>query len=177
MWDLSWDEDQALCGLCGEWLPSKTPGRDDQRCRGCAVTQRRVWNYGLSIAGYNAIFRVQEFRCALCGECEPEALSGTERTWHIDHDHRCCTIKTGSKRCCVRGILCPECNVKRLPAYERLPEQMRDSPLFNGYLLNPPARRPEAEVIVGRDDRYMPGPGAMEWDTIADAFFGRHSEE
>ncbi|WP_367137093.1 MULTISPECIES: endonuclease domain-containing protein [Streptomyces] len=173
MWDFNWDDDQALCRLCDEWFPSRAPERDDQLCPGCKALQRRVWKYGLSIAEYNAIFRVQGFRCALCGEYEPAELFDTERTWHIDHDHTCCKIKTGARRCCVRGILCPPCNMVRLPQYERLPEHMRDSPLFNGYLLNPPARRPEAEVIEGRDDWYMPGPGAMESDMIAEAF-GRH---
>lgn len=41
--------------------------------------------------------------CELCGE-------KSERTYHVDHDHKCCK---GTKTCgkCVRGIICHMCNV------------------------------------------------------------------
>ncbi|MFJ4633429.1 hypothetical protein [Streptomyces sp. NPDC088847] len=47
-----------------------------------------------------------------------------------------------------RGLLCLPCNATRLPAYERLPHVLRDSPRFNTYLNSPPARHPEARPTV-----------------------------
>ncbi|MFD5161791.1 hypothetical protein ACFWMJ_27540 [Streptomyces hawaiiensis] len=51
-----------------------------------------------------------------------------------------------------------------LPAYERLPAPMRDSPLFNAYLTAPPAQQTAAQVIKGRDDMYLPTSHAFLMD-------------
>ncbi|MEE4493503.1 hypothetical protein [Streptomyces sp. BE230] len=51
-----------------------------------------------------------------------------------------------------------------LPAYERLPMHMRDSPLFNTYLAAPPAQQSEAQVIKGRDNMYLPTSHAFLTD-------------
>lgn len=47
-----------------------------------------------------------------CGRQAPdreEILSSAGRTWHVDHDHRCCSTKDTCGKC-IRGILCPNCN-------------------------------------------------------------------
>jgi hypothetical protein len=51
-----------------------------------------------------------------------------------------------------------------LPAYERLPMHMRDSPLFNTYLAAPPAQQSAAQVIQGRDNMYLPTSHAFLMD-------------
>jgi hypothetical protein len=166
------DDEYFMCALCGdEEEPNPHSRRHDKElCVRCNRLQRQVWRYGLSIAKMNAILRVQGRVCALCRE-EPDYESDYLRPdmptfWQIDHDHSCCNT---SYSCggCVRGILCRECNALRLPAYERLPETLKDSARFNDYLNNPPARRPEAE-IRDADKRSNPGP----FSSIMDAFFG-----
>ncbi|WP_171060169.1 endonuclease domain-containing protein [Streptomyces montanus] len=132
-----------------------------------------MWRYGLTIARFNAVLRVQNFAIALCGDNEEEDDFGIPHTkasnWHIDHDHTCCGPGSSCGNC-VRGLLCRQCNMEYLPAYERLPAHMRDSALFNTYLTDPPAQRPEAEVIKGRDNMYLPTSHAFLMDRkFADA--------
>lgn len=127
--------------------------------------------YGLTIARYNAIWRAQDFRCALCGDNEEPCDGGIphvrRRPWQIDHDHHCCGMKGSSNRCCVRGLLCRSCNLNELPAYERRRRLGRGIPnaVIDAYLNDPPAQRPEARVIRGRDDAYLP----TSWAFIHDA--------
>ncbi|MGW2892557.1 endonuclease domain-containing protein [Streptomyces griseoruber] len=129
-----------------------------------------MWRYNLTVAGYNAICRAQQDACGLCEEefdygGHDFIGGGGEAQLHIDHDHGCCD-KEESCGECVRGFLCRPCNMVRLPAYERLPDILRDSPRFNEYLSNPPARRPEAQV-TDRDCRHPRGTLSK----IMDAFF------
>ncbi|GHH22970.1 endonuclease domain-containing protein [Streptomyces lanatus] len=171
---ISFDDDEYfVCVLCGDdEEPTPHARRHDKAlCVRCNRLQRQVWRYGLSIAKMNAILRVQGWACALCKE-EPDYESDYLRIdmptfWHIDHDHSCCNTPYSCGGC-VRGILCRDCNALRLPAYERLPEALQDSARFNGYLNNPPARSPEAE-IRDADKRSNPAP----FGSIMDAFFGR----
>lgn len=161
-WDCNPDE---LCSLCEEWVPRLVAGAEV--CARCRRMQRRMWKYGLSIARYNAIWRAQGFQCALCGDnaeaCDSGIPHEAKSIWQIDHDHACCG-PLRSRGCCVRGILCKPCNLHRLPIYERWPAELRDSPVFNSYLHDPPAQRPSAKVIKGRDDRYLP----TSWSFIMD---------
>lgn len=126
-----------------------------------------MWRYGLTIARYNAILRSQDFACALCGDNEEEDDFGIPHAkmshWHIDHDHACCGPGSSCGKC-VRGLLCRKCNMEYLPAYERLPMHMRDSPLFNTYLAAPPAQQSAAQVIPGRDNMYLPTSHAFLMD-------------
>jgi Autographiviridae endonuclease VII len=55
-------------------------------------------HYGITLDEWNAMFVVQECKCASCGQDTPGRKDGF---WHTDHDH-----KTGK----VRGILCNGCN-------------------------------------------------------------------
>lgn len=72
-------------------------------------TQRRrgwVQRYGMTVADYDAMEARQNGVCAICGG-PPRAGSNL----HIDHDHACCPVRKRSCGKCVRGLLCPTCNV------------------------------------------------------------------
>jgi len=50
-----------------------------------------------------------EFQEGLCAVCR-----GEMSTPYIDHDHDCCPqVAAGRRGCglCVRGLLCPRCNI------------------------------------------------------------------
>jgi hypothetical protein len=165
------DDAYFLCLGCGDDEDPNPHARRHNKdlCVRCNRWQRQAWRYGLSIAKFNAILRVQEQACALCQEqpdYEFDYLKPDAPTfWHIDHDHSCCNTPSSCGDC-VRGILCRECNAIRLPAYERLPEILRDSMRFNEYLNNPPARYPEAEIQEA-DSTFNHSAAA----SIFDAFF------
>ncbi len=76
--------------------------KDGVKCRKCAkdgLRKRKLFNsYGLTLEKYNTLFESQNLRCAICKSDN----SGTEREWHIDHDH--VSGKT-------RSILCHHCNL------------------------------------------------------------------
>lgn len=66
---------------------------------------RRLARYSLTQDEYDTMLDEQGGRCAICHDPEPHGVG----TWHIDHDHECCS---GSFSCgaCVRGLLCMKCN-------------------------------------------------------------------
>jgi hypothetical protein len=98
-------------GNC-EWV--KTPTREDN------LAYFRAWNranpnarrekhfqekYGISVAGYEAMFAAQGGVCAICGQAESRFMKRStqqRRMLCVDHDHG-----TGE----VRGLLCGDCNV------------------------------------------------------------------
>lgn len=170
------EDDYFVCLLCDddETPDPRSRRRDKDLCVRCNRRQRQAEQYCLSLGKFNAILRAQQWACALC-QIEPDydfdvfgyEHPGAPTFWHIDHDHACCD-KPSSCGDCVRGILCRECNAVRLPAYERLPAILRDSPRFNNYLTNPPAQSPEA-VERDTDSEWAPGP----IHSIMDAFFGQ----
>lgn len=169
--DYAYDDTYFCCAWCQDDDDPDPRFRraDKELCVRCNRAVQQAQKYTLTIAQVNGILRFQRDACALCQE-EPDYesgfLDGTSRTfWHIDHDHACCT-RGGSCGRCVRGVLCLTCNTTRLPAYERLPEILRDSLRFNDYLHNPPARHPQAQPI-GKDSQ---GPRGA-FSSILDAFF------
>ncbi|MET9081408.1 endonuclease VII domain-containing protein [Streptomyces sp. NPDC004237] len=64
------------------------------------------YTYGITEDGWQQLFEAQGKRCPVCLRDEPPGDS----TWHVHHDHRCCS---GSRSCgkCVVAILCGPCNV------------------------------------------------------------------
>ena len=71
---------------------------------------RRLVNYGIDRARYEAILTEQGERCANPG-CRSESPGNKyDDVWSIDHDHSCCP---GERTCgmCIRGILCSKCNL------------------------------------------------------------------
>ena len=55
-------------------------------------------HYNLTECEYDAILRIQDYKCACCKTSEP----GGRGRWHVDHCH-----DSGL----VRGLLCHHCNV------------------------------------------------------------------
>lgn len=70
------------------------------------ANQRRG-RWGLTDEDLVAMLAQQGGGCAICQATEP----GGRGTWHVDHDHTCCT--PGKRVCgrCIRGLLCSRCNV------------------------------------------------------------------
>ena len=67
------------------------------------------------------LYSEQEGKCAICEI--PKSLEELE----LDHDH-----KTDR----LRGFLCKNCNFKLLSSYEKFPDEHKDSPYLNLYLLH-----------------------------------------
>lgn len=63
--------------------------------------------FGLSPTTFSALLTEQDGRCAICRTKEP---GGRHGTWHVDHDHACCSGKKSCGRC-IRGLLCQNCNL------------------------------------------------------------------
>jgi len=104
-------------GMRARQKVSEMRHRERQREAGTLYeNERRRWmrsNYCLTPETFAEILESQGNACAICRTTTP----GGERSWHIDHDHACCsTIRTCGK--CVRGILCSHCNT-RLAWFER----------------------------------------------------------
>ncbi|MFD5395321.1 endonuclease domain-containing protein [Streptomyces sp. NPDC127097] len=143
-------DDEYWCEICEDPIDYGEKGRVKGHCSACSVAVRQARRHGLTVWQMNAILRVQDDECALCGQHPGD--SGTEGVsfWHIDHDHTHCP-NSGSCGRCVRGLLCKACNLYGISWYERLPPACRDSPRLNAYLADPPARRPEAAVSTWGD--------------------------
>lgn len=117
--------ERILCGRCqtakprsdfyphpyntrGVRKPCKDCIRTDRRRRYLAGAGRDVAydqllrrEYGLTLAEYDAKFRAQGGRCAICRRGEVVLHSGRVRRLSVDHDH-----VTGA----VRDLLCSRCN-------------------------------------------------------------------
>lgn len=98
---------KQTCSRCGV---SKTEGHG-RYCDECTMRARLMaWSrrHGLSLTELVALYLEQNCQCAVCHT--PMVWVRSERSMHIDHDHACCP---GELSCgaCVRGLLCPLCNV------------------------------------------------------------------
>lgn len=92
-----------------EWVANH-PGKESE--------YHRKYVYGLSPEDWNAMFELQEKKCAICKFDDP----GTKKGWQTDHCH------ISGK---VRWILCADCNrmlgPKATPALLRLAADMLES--------------------------------------------------
>ncbi len=135
-------------------------------CLECGPAVAQARRFHLSLARVNAILRIQDDYCAICGDSPGDSAASGPIWWQIDHDHTCCTGCPD----CVRGLLCLPCNV-RLGHYE---DQLRRGRLdgwrvqnVDDYLANSPAQSTEARKLHPDDDgwarvRYT----AFTWRTL-----------
>ncbi|WP_199930625.1 endonuclease domain-containing protein [Streptomyces sp. CB02923] len=142
------------CELCPGPIDFDEPGSTKRHCSGCAPAHRQARSKGLTVEQVNAILRVQEDMCPICGEGPGDDGAEGVSWWQIDHDHKCKCCTTGCRRC-VRGLLCKPCNLHRVAWYERLGEDRQTWPLLNAYLSDPPARQPAARQIEPGDVGYV----------------------
>lgn len=104
-------EHEKWCSGCKVWLPKDRFGKASRRidgleatCRDCKIYAR----YGITREAIEEMLAQQNGGCAICGTREPGGRFGS---WHIDHDHACCSQKAQSCGKCVRALLCHRCNV------------------------------------------------------------------
>lgn len=81
--------------------------------------------YGITAEQYDALYKAQGGRCAIC-----RRATGAARRLAVDHNHQ-----TGE----VRGLLCKPCNRYGLGMFARDNPEVLDRAAE--YLRNPPARR------------------------------------
>jgi hypothetical protein len=96
-----------------------------------AANARLLRLYGITLEQYDMLLAYQGGCCAICRR--PAASVPTRL--NVDHDH-----KTRQ----VRGLLCPWCNHKRLPAMH---DNVEYAANLTAYLARPPAERAIGVVI------------------------------
>jgi hypothetical protein len=82
----------------------------------------RHFTYRLSPERYQEIHYYQEGKCSLCP---------AEKGLSVDHDRRCCPGKRSCGKC-VRGLLCPRCNL-RLGTIEKALREMYRIQMYSRY--------------------------------------------
>ena len=60
---------------------------------------------GVTPERFDEMLAAQDGRCAICRSAEP----GANGSFHVDHDHACCSGKRSCGKC-VRSLLCHFCN-------------------------------------------------------------------
>lgn len=68
----------------------------------------RARKYGIDVEGLQSLIDQSEGLCDLCRRPFAEVQN---RSFHVDHDHRCCAGPFSCGRC-IRGLLCTHCNNK-----------------------------------------------------------------
>lgn len=70
---------------------------------------REMKKYGTTTERYLGTLIEQRGLCAICNHLSHH--HGTLQRLQVDHDHKCCDLKTKSCGKCLRGLLCAECNM------------------------------------------------------------------
>lgn len=101
-------------------LPFESSDDEDEEAviRAEQLRDERIQSlYGLTREAFEAMYRQQHGRCAICGTKVPHKVGRGQgrRTLVVDHDH-----ETGA----VRGLLCPNCNTG-LGMFKDSPENLR----------------------------------------------------
>lgn len=71
--------------------------------------EKRFRNYGVTQEWYDQILAEQGGCCAICGSIDPKSNGNT---FHVDHDHSCCSKGCHACDRCRRGLLCSPCNTR-----------------------------------------------------------------
>lgn len=107
---------RVACAICGEPCEKRKRGKSGfAHCAACikanpvtlhpgatARDKRLLANYGISQKDYERVLKAQGGTCAIC-PTKPK----TNRSLDVDHSHTAGTL---------RGLLCPRCNQRLLPA-------------------------------------------------------------
>lgn len=141
-----------FCYVCGQWKPeagfnnsSNSSDGLDHRCRRCHASAQKKARYGIDLDHYEVLLASQGGKCAIC----PAELAEGGNRLSIDHDHACCpgTLSCGK---CVRGILCPSCNMG-LGRFQDDVDLLKRAASY--LILN-------AVVVLPHDDLASPAPAA-----------------
>lgn len=71
--------------------------------------RRRFRQYGVTPEWYDQQLSRQRGVCAICGSVNPKSNGGS---FHVDHNHKCCTKSCHACDKCRRGLLCGVCNTR-----------------------------------------------------------------
>jgi hypothetical protein len=74
---------------------------------------RDMKKYGTTVEWYRDLLIKQNGLCAICGHLSHH--HGTIQRLQVDHNHKCCDLKTRSCGKCLRGLLCADCNIRLAP--------------------------------------------------------------
>lgn len=103
-----------ICTRCGQRkpfssFPLRVNGNRYSWCKPCSRLYSTLRKYKLNTEDFDSMFQKQGEKCLGCG-VKLIKWRGNNGKWQIDHDHKCCP---GQETCgkCVRGILCPTCNL------------------------------------------------------------------
>ena len=100
------------CRVCAnkyrnEWaLGDRTDNMEVSRAREFA---REMKKYGTTVEWYRARLIEQSGICAICNHLSHH--HGTLQRLQVDHNHKCCDLRTKSCGKCLRGLLCADCNI------------------------------------------------------------------
>jgi Recombination endonuclease VII len=127
----------TLCKRCGT-TTKYIKGSHCKKClndKSCKTLYTKA--YGISHEERDFIFTFQGEVCAICRTSTP----GSKKGWCTDHCHR--QAKYLEKRKSVRGILCFNCNVNVVAAYEYISQNLGPTrnEIIDTYLLDPPAQQ------------------------------------
>jgi len=71
--------------------------------------KRRFSQYGVTPEWYEKQLQIQGGMCAICGSTNPKSNGDT---FHVDHNHSCCSKGCHACDNCRRGLLCGPCNTR-----------------------------------------------------------------